>query len=352
MNRQRLLSFLQVIAAAILFGASAPFAKLLLGDVQPVMLAGLLYFGSGLGLALFSGMRLLVKKREIAEAPLAGQDFAWLAGAVLAGAITAPILLLVSLKNTPASTASLLLNFEAVAATFIAWLVFREAVGMRALAAILLITLAGVLLSLDTSQQWGVSLGAVGIMAACFLWGIDNNFTRNISSKDAVITTMIKGLAGGTFSIMLAFSMGNILPPLGTLLEALALGCLSYGVSIVLFIQALRGLGAARTSALFSFSPLAGIILSFVLLHEQPAWMFYLTLSILAAGAYLLVSESHVHPHHHHALVHQHAHSHTDGHHAHAHPGGVAGRHSHVHTHEELEHAHDHLPDLHHRHTH
>jgi drug/metabolite transporter (DMT)-like permease len=352
MNRNKFFPIAQALLAAVLFGVSAPLAKLLLGDIQPVMLAGHLYLGSGLGLLILKGTQGLTSHGNPAEAKLAGRDYAWLAGAILAGGIAAPILLLVSLEKTPASTASLLLNFEAVATALIAWLAFREALGKRALAAIILITIAGILLSFDTSGTWGISLGALGILAACIFWGMDNNFTRNISAKDPIMITMIKGLAGGTFSTILALSIGNSLPSAGTLLGALLLGSLSYGASIVLFIRAMRGLGAARTSALFNISPLVGVILSLILFRNQPGWMFYLTIPLLALGAYLLMSENHAHPHHHEPMVHEHMHTHNDGHHTHIHEGVVAGSHSHMHTHEDITHNHDHLPDIHHRHGH
>jgi len=352
MNNQRTLYTLQALLAAVLFGASAPLAKLLLGEIQPIMLAGLLYLGSAIGLGLLHLAASVKTKPEMAEASLKGKDYAWLLGAVLAGGIAAPILLLVSLQKTPASTASLLLNFEAVATASIAWLFFREAIGRRALAAILLITLAGIFLSLDTSGRWGFSLGALGILAACLFWGLDNNFTRNISSKDPVLITLIKGLAGGTFSILLALSLGNEFPSVGKLLAVLALGSLSYGASIVLFIRAMRGMGAARTSALFNISPLVGVILSILLLRDQPGWMFFATIPILAVGAVLLMTESHVHTHLHPVVTHEHAHTHSDGHHTHNHDDVVNGSHSHLHEHEEITHAHIHLPDTHHRHAH
>lgn len=352
MKNQRILAIVQVLLAAVLFGASAPLAKLLLGEIQPVMLAGLLYLGSGIGLGLLHIASRWKTKPATAEAALTGKDYAWLGGAVLAGGIAAPILLLVSLQKTPASTASLLLNFEAVATALIAWLIFREAIGKRAMLAILLITLAGILLSLDVSGKLGFSLGALGILSACIFWGLDNNFTRNISSKDPVVITLVKGLAGGTFSIVLALLLGNSFPDAGRLLAALALGSLSYGASIVLFIRAMRGMGAARTSALFAISPLVGVILSILLLHDQPGWMFYLTIPILGAGAILLLTESHSHEHVHQAVTHEHAHVHTDGHHVHQHDELVKGSHSHIHQHASLTHTHTHLPDTHHRHGH
>lgn len=352
MSSPKTTSIFYALLAAILFGVSAPLSKVLLGEIQPVMLAGLLYLGSGIGLLILKAIQFTALKGKSKESRLKGREYLWLIAAIVAGGIAAPILLLISLEKTAASTASLLLNFEAVATALIAWLVFRETLGKRAVFAILLITLAGILLSLDISGAWGISLGALGVLAACVLWGMDNNFTRNISSKDPVFITMIKGLAGGLFSTILALSIGNQLPPIGHLLGALALGLLGYGVSIVLFIRAMRGLGAARTSALFNIAPLVGVVLSFLLLHDRPNWMFYLTIPLVVLGAYLLISETHSHQHSHQPLMHDHMHTHSDGHHSHLHEGIAIGKHAHVHKHPLLTHAHDHLPDTHHRHTH
>ena len=270
MKRVHITLVLQALTAALLFGASAPLAKLLLGGVEPILLAGLLYLGSGLGLLIVKILQSFTRRAADAEAGLKGKDFGWLTGAILAGGVAAPIILLISLDRTPAATASLLLNFEVVATTMIAVLVFREAVGKKVVAAISLITLASILLSVDPTSSWGFSLGALGILAACVLWGIDNNFTRNISAKDPLIITLLKGFIGGAFSVGLALLLGNRLPQIGLVLAALALGALSYGLSIVLFIRAMRGMGAARTSALFSTAPLAGFILSLLIFRVLP----------------------------------------------------------------------------------
>ncbi len=211
----RILPIIQAILAALLFGASAPFAKILLGEVEPVTLAGLLYLGSGLALLLLFLVRRLFVRQFHNEAGLEKSDFKWLVGAVLAGGVAAPIMQLFGLRGTPGSTASLLLNFETVATTLIAALVFREHISKRAWRAILLITLASILLSLNLTGGWGISLGALGVLGACILWGVDNNFTRNISGKDPQTIVMVKGLAAGAFSLTLAMLLGNSLPGVG-----------------------------------------------------------------------------------------------------------------------------------------
>ncbi|MBI5934558.1 MAG: EamA family transporter [Chloroflexi bacterium] len=352
MHRSHIPSIVQALIAAFLFGASAPLAKLLLGEVEPIPLAAFLYLGSGLGLLAIKLFQRLNQQGADTEAQIEKSDLGWLAGAILAGGVAAPITLLFSLKNTHAATASLLLNFEGVATTLIAFLAFKEAISRRAWGAIAIITLGSVLLSLNPNADWGLSLGALGILAACVLWGVDNNFTRNISAKDPLVIVTIKGLGAGSFSLLMALALGNRLPSWDAILGALVLGSLSYGASIVLFIHAMRGLGAARTSALFSAAPIAGILLSILIFQEFPSWLFLIALPLMVIGAFLLVNDDHEHGHVHEMIVHEHAHTHDDGHHEHAHTDGLSARHSHVHTHDELSHSHHHMPDLHHRHAH
>lgn len=290
---------------------------------------------------------------EQKEARLARSDWPWLVGAILAGGVIAPIMLMISLRHAPAATASLLLNFEGVATTLIAAIVFKEAIGRHAWWAIGLITLASILLSTDFTNQWGFSLSALGVLAACIMWGIDNNLTRNISAKDPLVIVIVKGLGAGLVSLIIAVALGNTFPSPGVTLLALLLGSLSYGLSIFLFVYAMRGLGAGRTSALFGTAPLAGILLSFLIFREIPGIFFFIALLVIASGAYILLMEDHDHVHVHENIVHEHRHTHKDGHHEHEHiVESDRQSHSHVHTHDILEHAHDHAPDIHHRHSH
>jgi drug/metabolite transporter (DMT)-like permease len=352
MNRTQTYSILQALIAALLFGASAPLSKLLLGEIEPILLAAFLYLGSGFGLFAIKIFQRFYRRSPDREAQIKKSDFGWLAGALLAGGVAAPIILLFSLQNTPAATASLLLNFECVATTVIAALAFKESISRRAWWAIALITLSSILLSINLGAAWGFSLGALGIIAACILWGMDNNFTRNISAKDPLMIVMIKGLGAGGFSLGLAVFLGNKFPAVGVIFGAMVLGSLSYGASIVLFIRAMRNLGAARTSALFGTAPLAGMILSFVLFREFPSWTFFIALPLMVFGAVFLLNEKHEHYHVHEMTIHEHSHTHDDGHHGHAHPDENVRRHSHVHNHYKISHAHHHMPDLHHRHIH
>ena len=352
MNCSHIPSLVQALVAAFLFGASAPFAKLLLGEIEPIPLAAFLYLGSGLGLLGIKVIQYFNRKGMNSEAQIKLPDYPWLAGAILAGGVAAPIILLISLKNTPASTASLLLSFEGVATTLVAFFAFKEAISRRAWWAISLITLASIFLSINLSSGWGFSPGALGIIAACVLWGVDNNFTRHISAKDPLIIVTIKGLCAGSFSLGLALFLGIKLPGWETVLSAMLLGSLSYGLSIVLFIHAMRGLGAARTSALFGAAPISGMLLSMILFQEMPSWLFLIAIPIMLQGTLLLVNEQHEHHHVHEKTVHEHSHKHDDDHHQHCHDCDEALKHSHPHQHDELAHRHHHLPDLNHRHVH
>ncbi len=348
MKSSNLPFILQALTAAIFFGASAPIAKLLLGDdIAPIYLAAFLYLGSGTGTFL---TRLTQRMRtKDSEADIKSADIKWLAGAIISGGILAPIILMISLQNTPASTASLLLNFEGVGTTVIALLFFKEAISRRAWTAIIVITLASIFLSTNFTEGFGISLGALGIILACVLWGLDNNFTRNISGKDPLAIVAWKGLVAGTFSFLLAFFLGNQLPDLRTILYTLLLGFISYGLSTMLFIRSMRGLGAARTSALYGTAPLAGVLLSIVIFGEMPSFFFIIAAILMIGGALLLINENHEHSHSHTAMIHDHSHSHDDSAHAHSDSKGV---HSHEHEHPAEEHEHDHMPDIHHRHGH
>ena len=335
---------LQALFAALFFGASAPISKLLLGDVSPVLMAAFLYLGSGTGISLVKLSQRLTSNQR--EAGIRRPDVKWLAGAIISGGILAPIILMISLKNTPASTVSLLLNFEGVGTTLIALFFFRESVSRRALAAIFVITLAGIFLSTNFAGGLGFSLGALGVILACVLWGVDNNFTRNISAKDPLTIVAWKGLVAGTFSLLLGLFLGQQLPALTTILSILLLGFLSYGLSTMLFIYSMRGLGAARTSALYGTAPLAGMLLSFIIFKDPITLLFIFAAMLMAAGALLLANEEHAHFHIHMPVVHEHGHKHDE---FHTHDT-IDVAHSHEHDHPRTEHEHGHMPDIHHRH--
>ena len=350
---ERTLGVTVAILAAGLFGASTPFSKLLLGQINPLLLAGLLYLGSGAGLTLWIGFQRFVLKAKNQEAGLRLKDLPWLAGAILAGGVVAPILLMQGLAVTPASSASLLLNLEGVLTALLAWFVFKENFDQRIILGMAAILLGGVLLSWQSRPELGVPWGAIGIVGACFCWAIDNNLTRKVSAADPAQVAALKGLVAGTTNVSLALSIGARLPSIPGLTGAALLGFLSYGVSLTCFVLALRHIGTARTGAYFSTAPFIGAILSLALLHEPVSWVFWIAGGLMIFGVWLHLTEHHAHWHRHEPLVHEHLHSH-DQHHQHAHtPADPPGEpHSHVHRHEELVHSHPHYPDLHHRHRH
>jgi drug/metabolite transporter (DMT)-like permease len=336
------------LAAAALFGASTPAAKLLAGDVPAFLLAGLLYAGSGIGLFLW------IAQRSTATAPpIARADVPWLAGAVISGGIAGPVFLMLGLATATASTASLLLNLEGVFTALIAWFVFRENFDRRIAFGMALIVAAGGLASLEPDSLGNVAGGALYVGAACLAWAIDNNLTRRVSAGDPVTIAAIKGVAAGAVNIAIAVAMGSAWPPASQIAAAGLVGLFGYGVSLALFVVALRELGAARTGAYFSIAPFAGIALALAALGENPGPLFWLALPLAAAGVWLHVSERHAHEHLHEPLEHAHSHTH-DEHHRHAHDFDWGGSepHVHAHRHERMLHSHPHYPDIHHRHNH
>lgn len=340
---------LLALAAAALFGASTPIAKLLLGEMSPLVLAGLLYLGSGLGLAAW---RLLRPPGAQQEAKLARGDLGWLAGAILAGGVVAPVLLLWGLQGTTAGAASLLLNLEGVITTFVAAMLFREAIGTRIWLAALVMLAGATVLAWSPQSALGLSLPALAIVGACLGWALDNNLTRKVAAADPVTTAMAKGLVAGGVNLGLGLATGAGLPSAAATAAALALGFAAYGVSLVLFILALRHLGAARTGAHFGTAPFIGAAVAIVALGEPVTAAFVAALALMAFATWLVLTEHHAHEHHHEPLVHSHRHEH-DAHHRHAHRGDEGPEpHAHEHVHEPLTHAHPHLPDLHHRHEH
>jgi drug/metabolite transporter (DMT)-like permease len=357
---------LLALAAAALFGVSTPLAKILVEGIHPVLLAGLLYLGSGLSLLVVRALRRHVFAPVAAagatvaaagETPLARADLPWLAGAVFCGGILAPIALVWGLTGTGAAAGSLLLSTEGVFTTLLAALMFHEAVGLRVGAAALLLCIAGVQLAwnasgTDSTLAGTLSPHALAVVAACALWGLDNNLTRRISAADPVAIAMIKGLTAGTVNCALSLLLGAAIPPAWPLLLSLALGALSYSLSLVLFILALRHLGSARTGAHFSTAPFIGAVFAVVVLGDAVTFNLGVAAALTMVSTWLLLGEQHGHVHSHELLEHSHRHLH-DAHHRHAHDGSEGPEpHAHAHVHGALTHSHPHLPDLHHRHDH
>ena len=336
------------LASAALFGASTPLAKLLVGEIAPLLLAGLLYLGSGIGLLAWFFLRSTERATSLGKA-----DLPWLAGAIAAGGVAGPALLMYGLTRMDGATASLLLNLEAVFTAAIAWMVFRENVDRRVVAGMAATVAGGVVLSWDEMPRAGGLAGPLLIAAACLAWAIDNNLTRRVSGGDAVSIAGLKGLVAGSVNLTLAMLQGASLPGPGFTAAAGALGLFGYGISLVLFVVALRHLGTARTGAYFSVAPFFGAALALLVLRESPSAAFWLAAALMTAGVWLHLTERHQHPHVHEPMEHAHVHSH-DEHHRHEHGFDWDGRepHTHAHAHRRLAHSHPHYPDLHHRHDH
>jgi drug/metabolite transporter (DMT)-like permease len=335
------------LIAALLFGAAAPLAKWLLGRFDPWMLAGVLYLGSGLGLAIVRAVR------RAPGAAVPRSDWPWLAGAIVCGGAVGPALLLWGLSHTSASSASLLLNAEGVLTALIAWFVFHENFDRRIALGMALILAGAVVLSWPGNASVDASLPSLAIAGACLAWAIDNNLTRKAALADATKIAMLKGLVAGAVNVALALFAGARMPGASAIGAAALLGFVSYGVSLVLFVRALRDLGTARTGAYFSTAPFAGALLSVALLGEPVTWPLALAATLMAWGVWLHLTEHHVHPHVHRPMDHEHEHEH-DEHHRHVHepPLPPGTRHTHTHHHDALTHAHEHFPDSHHRHDH
>ena len=339
------------IGSAVLFGASTPLAKWLLRDgLQPLALAGIFYLGSGIGLMLIQVIRRGLGHAS-REAPLRRTDAPRLAAAVFLGGALAPALLLFGLQSTSAAAGALLLNLEGVATMGIAWLVFRENVDSRLLFGALSIVAGAVALSWHGDAS--ADTGGLLIVAACVAWGLDNNLTRGLSSADPVQITIIKGLVAGSVNLALALYMGAAMPSWRETLAAGAIGFFGYGVSLVLFVRALRHLGAARTSAYFSTAPFIGAVIAMLFFSEAPSLALAAAAALMALGVWLHLQETHLHAHEHDELDHEHRHEHDAHHRHHHHDSDPAGEpHTHRHRHAPLFHSHPHYPDLHHRHDH
>ena len=334
------------LLAAALFGGATPIAKLLLGEVSPWLLAGLLYCGSGIGLGL---IRLVRRSKRVR---LVRAEVLSFAGAILFGGVLGPVLLMSGLVNMPASGASLLLNAEGVFTALLAWFVFRENVDRRIALGMVAIVAGAVVLSIPGGATLGTPWPALAILGACLSWALDNNLTRKVALTDATWLAAVKGSVAGPINLVLAFALGAQLPAAGSVMAALVLGFFAYGISLVLFIVGMRHVGTARAGAYFSIAPFFGALLALAL-GDAPTWPLAIAGTLMAVGVWLHLTERHGHAHTHEATTHEHSHTH-DEHHQHTHEDAVeAGtRHAHLHTHEAMTHAHEHYPDAYHRHEH
>jgi drug/metabolite transporter (DMT)-like permease len=338
------------ILSALLFGISPVACKAIVGQMPSSLLAGLLYLGSGLGLT-WVVLRQTTPFYEVLRT-LSRWQWAKLAGAIVSGGVAAPLFLAYGIRYGTASEVSLLLNFETVATTLLAWMIFHEHIGYRVWIGKFLIIGASVLVVLTGSGAAHLSITGLSILAACFLWGIDNNLTRELESLPASLLACMKGWSAGIFNVLLSLLLFRSQVTTFQVSGALVIGALSYGASLVLFIHALREIGSARTSTWFATGPFIGGILSVIVLGEHPPGVYWVAALGMVLGMFFLYGEAHRHLHRHEELAHAHTHEH-DEHHLHEHDDGVYEvKHDHIHVHEPITHAHVHWPDIHHRHIH
>jgi drug/metabolite transporter (DMT)-like permease len=338
------------ILAAALFGISAPVSKLLLAEIPPALMAALLYLGAGAGM-LIVHIAKETRNKERIEARISRRDMPFVIGMIILD-ILAPVCMMTGLSMTTSANASLLTNFEIVATSLIALLVFKEAVGRRMWLAVLMITLSSMILSIEDISTFSFSAGSLFVVLACLCWGFENNCTRMLSLKDPLQIVVIKGFGSGAGSLIIAVVLGQYGTNLIYILITLLLGFVAYGLSIYFYIVAQRELGASRTSAYYAAAPFVGVLLSIIIFGQPITGSFVLALAMMLAGALLAAVEHHRHVHIHEEVTHEHRHGHVDGHHTHTHEFGAPGEHSHLHTHEKTEHVHRHTPDMHHDHRH
>jgi drug/metabolite transporter (DMT)-like permease len=349
MNRSAV--FYALLSAA-LFGISTPAAKVLVGFIHPVVLAGLLYCGAGLGVAVLR--RILPAFVSCApEASLTRAALPWLAAAIAVGGVVGPLLLMIGLTRTDAAAASLLLTLEGVATALVAWFIFHENFDRRIALGMACLMAGALLLSWSGTPSIDGLVGPLAIIGACIAWGLDNNLTRKVSLADPLQIVELKGLIAGPFNLVLGLAIGGVLPNMSSVMIVGLVGFLGYGVSLALFVIALRHLGTARTGAYFSIAPFLGSVAAVLALGDPVTAQLALAAILMALGVWLHLTEHHEHDHVHPAMEHIHPHVH-DEHHRHAHsaldPPGQP--HTHVHQHARMQHSHPHVPDMHHTHRH
>ena len=333
------------LLAAVLFGASAPAASLLAGDVPVLVLAGLLYLGAGLAV-----LPAVIRRPPSVQA--LQRDWRPASVAVIAGGAVGPALLVAGLARTSAATASILLNLELAATVVLAATIFREHLGRRVAMGAALVTGAGMVLVWEPGAE--LSVGALLIAGACVAWGIDNGVTAKIDQLGPEHVVLLKGLIAGAANLMLglAFADNTVGISVGAVVAALAVGAAGYGASIVLWVKGARDLGAARGQVIFATAPFIGVLIAWIVLGEAVEVVQLVAVGLAAMGVAVSIESAHEHEHRHEAAEHEHEHSHADDHHDHRHENRFDGRHTHQHRHGPRVHAHPHVPDLHHRHPH
>ncbi len=342
------LATIYAVVAAILYAINVPFSKILLGYVNPTMMAAFLYLGAGLGMFIYSIISKLTNKTSVTE-KLSKKELPYTIAMVVLD-IIAPILLMFGILSSNAANVSLINNFEIVATSLIALFVFKEIISKRLWIAIILVTIASVILSFEGVGSFDFNIGSLCVFGACLCWGIENNCTRKISNKGAIEIVVIKGTFSGLGSLIVALIMGENIPSLLWIICVLLLGFVAYGLSIYFYVMAQKDLGAAKTSAYYSIAPFLGVAFGMLLLGERPAIQFYVALVVMIISTYFMVkdtvelqhthehSHTHTHEHSHGDIIHSHEHTHT---HTHIHVHGEDTD-NHRHNHKSMSHEHSH----------
>lgn len=343
MKTRNIATFFAILAAA-LYAINIPLSKMLLRFVQPTMMAAFLYLGAGVGLFFYG-----VFTKEKGEKPTRA-ELPYTVGMIVLD-VAAPILLMLGLQYTNSANASLLNNFEIVATSLIAFLVFREKLSKRLIAAIAFVTAASITLSFEGMGSFRFNNGSLLVLGAACCWGLENNCTRMLSNKSSVQITTIKGVFSGLGSLIVALTVGEKIPGIVWILAVLVLGFVAYGLSINFYIKAQKDLGAAKTSAYYSIAPFLGVLFGALLLRERPGIQFYIGLVIMMVATVLMAKDT-IALQHTHAHIHTHIHEHTHGDLTHSHEHSHTHSHTHIHGEDEAVHGHTHSDIEGHDHTH
>lgn len=342
------LATIYAIVAAALYAINVPFSKMLLGYVEPTMMAAFLYLGAGLGMFVYSIASRASGKTSSTE-PLTKKELPYTIAMVVLD-IIAPILLMFGIRASHAANVSLINNFEIVATSIIALLVFKEIISKKLWIAIALVTIASVILSFEGTGSFEFNIGSLFVFGACLCWGIENNCTRMISNKSSIEIVVIKGTFSGLGSLIVALAIGESIPSILWMMCVLLLGFVAYGLSIYFYVMAQKDLGAAKTSAYYSIAPFLGVAFGMLILGERPEIQFYVALAVMIISTYFMIkdtielqhthehSHTHTHEHSHGDIVHSHEHTHT---HTHIHVHG-ADSDNHEHNHHTMSHEHSH----------
>ena len=284
------LSTIYAILAAALYAINVPLSKILLKNIDPTMMAAFLYLGAGLGLFIWATVSKIGKRPSSSE-PLTKKELPYTISMVVLD-IVAPILLMFGIKYSSAANVSLINNFEIVATSVIALIIFKEIISKKLWAAIALVTVASIILSFEGKGSFEFNIGSLFVFGACLCWGFENNCTKMLSSKSSTQIVIIKGVFSGLGSLIVAFTIGEGLPAILYVLCALLLGFVSYGLSIKFYIMAQKYLGAAKTSAYYAIAPFLGATFGMLFLGEKPAIQFYFALVIMLVSTYFMIKDT------------------------------------------------------------